>query len=198
MKYKNIIFDVGGVLLDYDWQGAMVKAGAKVDNVVSLGRKLLDDPVWKEFDLGIRPYDDVMDELCNKYSEHSEIIRYFLTHVENMPLPRPKVWEEVHRIKEKGYRLFILSNYCQKMFDCHAGTRPFIKDMDGIMVSYMVHVNKPDAGIYEALLEKYNLNPKESIFFDDKEENTEAARRLGIDAVTITSEECLLEELHKL
>lgn len=198
MKYKNIIFDVGGVLLDYDWQGAMVKAGAKEEEVVKLGRKLLDDPVWKDFDLGIRPYEDVMNELCEKYSENSEIIRNFLTNIENMPVPRPMVWEEVHRIKEKGYRLFILSNYCKRMFDCHAGSRPFIQDMDGIMVSYMVHINKPDAGIYEALLSKYDLDPAESIFFDDKAENTEAAKKLGIDVVTITSEKCILNELRKL
>lgn len=196
--YKNIIFDVGNVLLSYDWRGAMAKAGIDEDDINMFGEGVLNCRVWPEFDLGIRPYFEIVEDMCKLFPNCADGMRKFLTNVENMPLPRPKVWEKVHLLKEKGYKLYILSNYSKYMFDAHAMTCPFVDDMDGMMVSYMIHVNKPDKGIYDALLEKYNLDAKESLFFDDKEENVKAAIKYGIDAVTITSEEFLLNELDKL
>lgn len=195
IMYKNIIFDVGGVLLSYDWRGAMAKAGCSPQEAETFGPNLLDDPLWPEFDLGIRPYDDIVEDMCIKYPDKATIIRNFLTNLENMPVPRPSVWEEVKKLKDKGYKLYILSNYSKRMFDVHAGTRPFIELMDGIMVSYMVNINKPDSGIYEALLKKYDLDPAESLFFDDKLENIEGAKRCGIDGIHVLSEDHLLHTL---
>ena len=70
--------------------------------------------------------------------------------------------------------------------------------LDGMVVSYQVHILKPDARIYRCLLEKYNLNPAECVFLDDLEANTAAAKREGIGAITIASEEQLLRELDTL
>ena len=84
------------------------------------------------------------------------------------------------------------------MFSRHTKGKPFIDDMDGMMVSYMVHINKPDEGIYRALLEKYDLKPEESLFFDDRPENVEGAAKCGIDGIVVTGQEMLLEELDKL
>ena len=196
--YKNIIFDVGNVLLSYDWRGALHKAGVKEEYLDELGPMLLDDPFWEELDLGIRPYFDVVNDLCDKYKEHSDGVRNFLTNVENMPIDRPKIWDEVKKLKDNGYKLYILSNYSEYMFNIHAGSKPFMKYMDGMIVSYMVHVGKPEPKIYEALVDKYNLNPKESLFFDDRSENVEGAIEYGIDAKCVTSEDFLLAELIKL
>lgn len=192
---KNIIFDVGGVLLSYDWKGAMLKAGATDEEAENIGVVIFDDPLWKELDLGIRPYFEIVEDLCQAYPGGAHFIRNFLTNVENMPLDRPKVWEEIHRLKKKGYRIFILSNYSKYMFDAHTQNKPFMQDIDGLIVSYMVHINKPDSGIYQALLNRYMLEPEESIFFDDKAENVEGAKKVGIDAIEVTGEEALLKEL---
>ena len=70
--------------------------------------------------------------------------------------------------------------------------------MDGMVISYEVHSIKPDHAIYRHILDKYDLKPEESMFFDDRAENVEAARDLGIEAVQITSEDMLLEILNKL
>ena len=70
--------------------------------------------------------------------------------------------------------------------------------MDGMVISYEVHSLKPDHTIYRHILDKYDLKPKESIFFDDRAENIEAARELGMEAVQITSEDMLLEILSNL
>lgn len=198
MKYKNIVFDVGGVLLSYRWFDAIQEAGCTMEEALELGPKLFEDPSWRELDLGIRPYFEVVSEFAEKYPKYSSVIREFLTEVKRMPVGRPKVWEEVHKLKEKGYKIYILSNYSEYMIKNHTEGLPFVEDMDGGIVSYMVHVNKPDRGIYEALFEKYGLNPSECLFFDDREENIEGAKALGMDGIVVTGEELLVEELRKL
>lgn len=195
---KNIIFDVGEVLFSYGWIEALVIAGESRESAEVLGPKVFDDPLWKELDLGIRPYFEVVEDMCRKYSDHADSIRKFLTNVEVMPKDRPEVWKEVHKLKEKGYHLYLLSNYSEYMFSIHTKDKPFMKDIDGAMVSYMVNVNKPDERIYRALLDKYGLDSSECLFFDDRAENTEGAAKIGIRAMTVTSEEFLLEELRKL
>ncbi len=196
--YKNIIFDVGEVMFDYQWIEAVKMGGTTMEEALVLGPKLFKDPLWAELDLGVRPYFEVVEELAIKNPGYEDVVRNFLTNVENMPKDRPAVWEKVHELKKCGYKLFIVSNYSEYMFSRHTKGKPFIDDMDGIMVSYMVHINKPDEGIYRALLEKYDLKPEESLFFDDRPENVEGAAKCGIDGIVVTGQEMLLGELDKL
>ena len=73
-----------------------------------------------------------------------------------------------------------------------------MRDLDGAVVSYQIHETKPDAAIYENLLEKYQLNPTECLFFDDRTENVEGAVNVGIAAKRVIGQEQLLEMLAKL
>lgn len=195
--YKNIIFDVGEVLFSYRWHEAIMMAGATDEEATIIGPKLFNHPLWKDLDLSIRPYWDVVSDLANTQPEYSKIITKFLTDLENMPLDRPRVWEEVKRLKEKGYNLYLCSNYSEYMFKTHTNGKPFMQYIDGAMVSYMDHECKPDAAIYNDLLQKYNLNPSECIFLDDRKENIEGAKKVGIDGIQVLSEEFLLNELAK-
>ena len=112
-----------------------------------------------------------------------------------MHIPRPDVWERVHALKQKGYRIYLLSNYSKDFFEVHTKGASFMDDIDGKVVSYEIHEMKPDKIIYEHLLGKYDLKPEESVFFDDRPENTETAEELGIKSYTITSKEYLLSVL---
>ncbi|MCR4989249.1 MAG: HAD family phosphatase [Lachnospiraceae bacterium] len=196
--YKNIVFDVGGVLFSYQWTVALSMGGMSMDEAKVLGPKLFDDPMWNQLDLGIRPYMEVVEELASHYPEYHDAIVNFLTDVENMPIGRPVIWEKVHALKEKGYSLYILSNYSDYMFGRHTAGCPFIDEMDGILVSYMVNVIKPDEGIYKALLQRFDLDPSECLFFDDRPENIEGAKKCGIDGIVVTGEDMLAGELDKL
>lgn len=196
--YKNIVFDVGKVLFSYKWQEALEKAGVPKAEAAELFPKLFDDYYWQELDLGKRPYFEIVKDFEEKYPQYKDELRRYFTDVENLPVPRPMVWDEIKRLKEKGYKLYILSNYSEYMFSKHTEGVPFIECMDGILVSYMVNLCKPDENIYKTLFERFDIKPEESLFFDDRPENTEMARSLSMDAITVTSEELLLEELKKL
>ena len=201
MKYRNLVFDVGGVLLDYRWKDMLrVDRGMSEERGIEFGTRIFLDPLWKQLDLENLSYDEVVEQYVARYPEDEEDIRWFFSHIELMPTPRPDIWEMVHQCKLAGYRIYLLSNYSSYMFSVHAKAAgaTFFRDLDGQMFSYEIHEIKPDAPIYQALFRKYDLKPEECLFFDDREENVEGSRACGMDAIQILSEAQLAEELQKL
>jgi len=195
---KNIIFDVGDVLLEYRWHDMLTDYGLEDGEADKVAGFMFNDILWHEFDLAIMTRDEIIQKYIKSYPEYADTIQWFMTHGEFMHVNREDVWEKVQELKNKGYGIYILSNYSEELFEKHTKDAPFIKIADGIVVSYQIHITKPDKGIYQYLLNKYKLKAEECIFFDDRKENTEAAIKLGINAVTVTSKEFLLEELDKL
>ena len=195
---KNIIFDVGDVLLEYRWKDMLKDYGLPDDEAYKVGNLMFNDNLWHEFDLANMTRDEIVGQYLKNYPDYAKVMQWFMTHGELMHVKREDVWEKAQKLKEKGYGIYILSNYSQELFEKHTKDAPFISLADGVVVSYQIHITKPDEKIYRYLLDKYNLKAEECIFFDDREENTEGARKLGINAVTVTSREFLLEELDKL
>ena len=101
-------------------------------------------------------------------------------------------------LKEKGYKIYLLSNYSEELFHVHTKGAKFLDVLDGEVVSYQVHALKPDREIYEILLEKYSLKAEECLFFDDRMDNVEGAKKVGIQAIQVTSREMLNETLDEM
>lgn len=198
-KYKNIVFDVGGVLLEYRWRAMFTDYGLSLDEADRIGHEMFECPekIWSRFDLGIETDEEIIEDFEKIYPSDRKPIRWFIEHGEYMHTPRPKVWDMVHRLKEAGYHLYILSNYPETLFHKHTEYADFMKDMDGMMVSYMIHKAKPGREIYEALCEKYSLDPAESIFFDDRAENVQGAIDFGMDSERVTDEESFILRLNE-
>ena len=196
---KNLIFDVGGVLFDYRWKEMFMDYGLDEDNAIRVGTQMFNDPdrTWDIFDLGIKSDEEIADIFCKKYPGDEDVIRWFIRHGEYMQVPRPKVWKKVHELKQKGYKIYILSNYPESLFKKHTEYADFMDDINGLMVSYMIHKAKPAEDIYKALCDKYGLDRSESIFFDDRSENVEGAVKFGMKSVKILSEQVLLDELDR-
>lgn len=196
---KNLIFDVGGVLFDYRWKEMFMDYGLDEDNAIRVGTQMFNDPdrTWDIFDLGIKSDEEIADIFCKKYPGDEDVIRWFIRHGEYMQVPRPKVWKKVHELKQKGYKIYILSNYPESLFKKHTEYADFMDDIDGLMVSYMIHKAKPAEDIYKVLCDKYGLDRSESIFFDDRSENVEGAVKFGMKSVKILSEQVLLDELDR-
>lgn len=195
---KNIILDIGDVLLEYRWHDMLTDYGLTDEDAEKVGTLMFSDNLWHELDLAVMTYDEIVRQYTDNYPEYADTIQWFLSHGEFMHVKREDVWEKVHKLKEKGYKIYILSNYSENLFTKHTSDAPFIKLADGVVVSYQIHLTKPDEKIYRYLLDKYNLKAEECLFFDDRQENTEGAIKLGINAITVTSKELLLEELDKI
>lgn len=195
MAIKNLIFDVGNVLFEYRWYQMLLDYGLSEEEAQVARPLIFDNKLWDEFDLGNLEHQEIIDRYCKELPQYEELLRWFFGNLELMHVSRTDVWEKVHVLKEKGYRIYLLSNYSADFFAAHTKGASFMGDLDGRVVSYEVHLMKPDAAIYKCLLDKYNLKAEESVFFDDRPENTEAAEKLGIKSYTITSKEYLLEIL---
>lgn len=195
---KNLIFDVGEVLLGYRWKDMLLEHGLSEEDAEEVGTTVFNDVSWNLFDLGEMNTCEVITEYGRKYPALAENISWFLNHAELMPVKRPDVWERMLELKEKGYRIYLLSNYSEELFEKHTREAEFLNYIDGKVVSGEIGIAKPDVKIYEYLFKEYELNPQECKFFDDRKENIEAGCRCGMEGEIITSREQLLELLEEL
>lgn len=197
---RNIIFDIGSVLIGYRWRDMCRDAGWDEDTADKIGRGFFLNPLWPSFDAGLLGTEELLEDLAVRYPDLQAEARQFIDSGKKMIVERPRVWALAKRLKEKGFHLYLLSNYSEELFTVHTAGLPFMELVDGGVISYQVHEIKPDPPIYEHLLRKYHLKAEECLFFDDRPENTETARKLGMQAVTVVdgSEELLLSELEKL
>ena len=199
-KPKNIIFDVGDVLLDYRWQQMLMDYGLDEAEAYRVGRELFDDPdgLWHEYDLAVKSQEEIIQEFEQKHPKDAEVIRWFISHGEYMHVARPAIWKLVHQLKEAGYHLYILSNYPEILFKKHTQYADFMDDMEGMVVSYMLHVGKPERVVYQTLCDRYGLNKEECLFFDDRAENVQGAIDFGMRAKRVLSAKGLAVDLEEL
>lgn len=198
-KIQNLIFDMGEVLIGYRWKEMLtVEHGLTFERAQQVAQAAFDDKNWLELDAGNMSVDEFLEDSRRRKPEIADDLRHFLKNCKSMRVLRPKVYEILSELKKKGYRCYILSNYSRELFYVHTHDLPIWKDIDGVVVSYEVHYLKPQKEIYQSLLEKYQLEPEQCLFFDDRLENVQGARKVGMKSIQVLSERQLILELTKL
>lgn len=100
---KNIIFDVGDVLLEYRWKDMLMEYGLEEDEAVRVGSEMFDNPLWTEgLDMGLMTQEQVIAEYKRQFPEDGKIIEWFINHGEYMHVARPEVWEKARLFERKG------------------------------------------------------------------------------------------------
>ncbi len=196
---RNVIFDIGQVLVDFRWRGYMLDLGIPEKTADLLGERTINAPIWGELDLGARPEEDIIADMISIVPGHEEEFRRFLDNPVDVVRPFPKTRERMLKLKEAGYGIYLLSNYPKSMFELHAEKSfNFMDIIDGKIVSSFEKLVKPQPEIYELLLSRYNLKREECVFLDDRVVNVEAARALGISAIHVKTQDEAMEELGEL
>lgn len=195
---KNIIFDIGNVLVDFSWREHMVEQGFSEECIEVLTRNMIQHPLWDELDLGIRHHTEVIADMKALSPEYAEEIKRYFAEPMGIIRPRSRSAAILSSLKERGYSVYLLSNYPAWLFELHSAGFDFMPYVDGMVVSSYVKVMKPDPAIYNLLLEKYSLDPAECVFLDDRKVNTEAAEQLGIRSIVCTEQEQFEQELEEL
>ncbi len=189
---KNIVFDMGNVLIGFRWKDMLEnERGLDPDRALAVARAVFKSELWEQYDLGDLSTREMKERFMITEPELYNDIEWFLDHAERMGVDRPETWRLVNRLKEKGYRLYVLSNYSEELYRLHAKRAEEALRLDGILVSYQVHLVKPDIRIYEALLKRYGLKASECVFMDDMRANVEAAERVGMRGELVKSEEAV-------
>jgi FMN phosphatase YigB (HAD superfamily) len=137
--------------------------------------------------------------LCEQYPQHSEYIRIFHKYwYESLGEENPESLALLVDLQKAGYKTYGLSNWTTETFPPTRRAHPFFNTLDGIILSSEVKVCKPNPKIYQILLERYRLLPEESIFVDDRQENVDAAKDLGILTVLFQTAQQVREDLKTL
>lgn len=199
---QNIIFDLGGVLVNYDLEAdteALLQVGlplysqwSQYPQLSSIANNYLNGlTTSEEFCRQIRPY-------CHPGVTDAEIEWSMIAVMGDLPKSR---LDTICRLRER-YHVYLLSNinqptwqYCVQQFR-KAGYEP--EDcFDCIFLSYEMQLAKPDIAIFRQVIDTCGLDPHQTIFLDDNLDNIEASRQLGIDGwlVPMNESEALLQQL---
>ncbi|MBP5198940.1 MAG: HAD family phosphatase [Lachnospiraceae bacterium] len=183
---KNIIFDPGNVLVNFRWRAFLKDKGFDEKMIETLAPVTVNSPTWKEFDRGVWSDEEVIEsfvktapdlktEIHKAFDDMTGIVRRYDYSID---------W--VKKIMAAGYNVYFLSNYSEKVRAQNPDATAFTSELTGGVWSDLVNMIKPDEDIYLKLLDTYELNPDECLFFDDTQKNVDTANRLGIHAFLFT------------
>ncbi|MCI9230835.1 MAG: HAD family phosphatase [Lachnospiraceae bacterium] len=195
---RNIIFDIGNVLTDFRWKGFLQDKGFDEAMVERIAKASVQTPLWNEIDRGVWSLEELMQAFIAKDPEIEEELRRAYGNVTGMVTKRDYAIPWMKELKEKGYRVYYLSNFSEKAYEDCADALDFLPYMDGGILSYREKVVKPDPEIYRRLLSRYSLEAGESVFLDDTAANVEAARALNLYGICFQTKEQAEEELRGL
>jgi len=191
----NFIFDIGNVLIDFKPRIFLKKLFAEQTTSNEISEKMLEiifsSQEWVKLDQGLITHQEATDTFCLREPAYQSEIKLVMASLEEMLTPISETIELLPKIKSSGHSLYYLSNYHKKLSEYILEENDFFKLFEGGVFSCDINVNKPDPEIYRCLLERYNLSPKDCIFFDDIEENIVAAQKEGIKGVLFTDAECV-------
>lgn len=179
---KNIILDMGNVLFDYNPQIPLKQYCTDEQQMWLIRKELFEGQEWVLKDLGEISTDEAYERIAARIpKEHHQALKNCNERWTDSMLPMKNAQDFVENLMRQDYPVYILSNASTEFYDYFPRFRR-LEDFAGVVVSSDVHMIKPDEKIYRYLLEKYRLKPEESLFIDDRPDNVEAAKKLGITA----------------
>ena len=197
---KNVIFDYGNVLIDWNpaylflpvFGGDEEKCRFFTDNVCNR-------EWFTRMDRG-ESMDVCVAELQARYPQYADAVAMFRDRwFEMCNGELPGMFELIQDLKSKGVGVYGLTNWPAETFTEARRRFRTLASIDNYVVSSSVKLAKPEPAIYQLLLSKYNLNPEECVFIDDRKDNVDAAKALGMsDIVYPGSAQDLIPILYSL
>lgn len=198
---KNVIFDFGNVLTQYDpvaWAADVMNKDFKKGKY--LHDKTIDNKkIWEDYDAGLCTEVEVIDRLrADIEPEYRDAVMEYVKTVEQCFSQYDEMIPVIQKLKDNGCRTFLLSNFPLEMFVKVAARCPILDMLDAQIVSYKIHLTKPHADIFEYVLNTYGLKADECLFTDDNATNTDACEKVGIHGYTFTTAEKFEKHLKEL
>lgn len=181
MAVKNIIFDMGGVLVDFNPDRSL--RDHFPDSLHELIKKnTFLSYEWLEMDRGTLEVEDAVKIMCDRLPENlrAEAAEMILNHDAEMP-PIEAMYPVVEALSKNGYKIYLLSNCPMWLYEFRKVV-PAFRFFDGFIVSAEYNQIKPETELYHTLFNKFNLTPSECFFIDDSVKNVETGISLGMKA----------------
>ena len=191
---KNIIFDLGNVILKDSPSVVLKNLKISSGKCQIIKNKFFDN--WSELDLGNQTLKEHLNNCKFVFNIDESIKEILLNYYKYRPFNN-EVIELINHLKSNKYNIFILSNNNKEAYE-YLKKLPIFKSVDGWIVSCDYHIVKPNKEIYIKLFQTFNISPEECFFIDDKEENINVARTLGMKGFTLNIKNHGLDKLNKI
>ena len=195
--YKNIIFDLGNVLLSFNPKDYL-KSKISEDRIDNVYKAIFQSEEWVMLDRGTITEKDAINRIIERNNTYRDDINLAFKDWYDILRPIEDAVEVLTKLKKNGYNIYYLSNFHELAFKEVTTKNNFFELFDGGVVSYAEKLIKPEEDIYKLILKRYNLNPKETIFIDDTKLNVDGASKLGIKAIFLEDPKKLRENLISL
>ncbi|EJW90507.1 haloacid dehalogenase-like hydrolase [gut metagenome] len=195
---KNLIFDFGKVLVDYDFEAFFTRHIPDAQRRMEVGRIFNTPQMQDLFDREAVPFDEQIAALVSQHPQYAQEIRFFDAHYPDLVTGEvPGMRELLTRLKAEGFRLYGLTNWCSKVYETI--DRYAIFDLlEGYIISSEEHYVKPEPEIYQCLFDRFGLQPEECIFTDDKAVNIEGGERLGMSGIVFHNAQDYEQKLREM
>lgn len=192
---KNIIFDIGNVLLNFKPLEYLYNRIPERQWAHHIYEEIFKSNEWLMLDMGLITEDEAINRICDRNTDNEQLIRDVMVDWYQMLTPIEAVVDILKELKLLGYKIYFLSNFHLLAFEDVTKRYNFFEMFDGGVVSYNEKLIKPDIHIYDKLVRTYGISPHESIFIDDTKENIEGAEDLGFKTILFTTSTDLREKL---
>lgn len=187
---RNIVFDIGNVLAAFRWKDYIKELGFKDEPGVRprekerrLAAATTKNALWREIDRGVMPLDDIITAMIATDPGMEDEIRLFFADRRRLVMEYDYSAGWLAELKDRGYKIYLLSNYSQDHYEYISTHFKFFGLEDGRVISWQEKVLKPEARIYDILLDRYGLQPEECVFLDDTPENIDGAAAVGMKGI---------------
>lgn len=193
---KNIIFDLGGVLIDWNPK-YMYRTIFDTEVEIDQFLETVCTFEWNEEQDGGRTIAEANKILLEKFPQwETEILAFYDRWDEMLGDAISGTVDILNQLKtDQKYELYALTNWSAETWPVAVAKFSFLQHFKRIVVSGQENLKKPDPKIYQLLLERYTLNANESIFIDDNKRNVEAARLEGIECILFQNPTQLFHDL---
>ena len=193
----TIVFDMGGVLIDFSAQLFTERLQVSGEDRALLERHVLRTTDWVRLDRGTITETETLVHACANLPRRLHTAAdYIINHWNEPIVPIEGTAEVVRQLKARGYALYLLSNAGVRQHS-YWNDIPGSECFSGTVISADLHLLKPEAAIYQALFDKFDLTPANCIFVDDLPLNVEAAQNAGMQGIVFYDAQQLRSELQK-
>ena len=182
---KNIVFDMGRVLLGYTPEEYIQTITTDKVIATAVLKELFGGKEWIGLDAGSITEEEAIKQVSQRIPQYAEYVQKAMDDWHTTLIPMPGMPEIVKKLKEKNYKIYLLSNTSLRFFKFKDKVEMF-DYFDGFIVSAQEKLMKPDKAIFDCLCDRYSLNCSECLFVDDLQVNVEGAIHAGLHAHLFT------------
>ena len=194
----TVIFDLGGVLIDWNPRYLYRKI-FKTDEEIEWFLGNICTAEWNDLQDEGRSFAEATEELIARHPEWEMPIRaWYDRWEETISGPIDGTVEILRTVRSSNHNLYALTNWSSESFPIALKKFDFLNWFDGIVVSGVEKMRKPDPRFFRVLFDRYTVEPGRSVFIDDNEKNIHAGRELGLNVIRFVSPEQLRADLTKL